>query len=260
MKNQIGIIVLVLVGLGLGIALIAVKKQSGDQKRTYEGTILTLSNNWTKTSADLQDQKQVNDNLEKDLESKKKSLAEATNSLSQVSANLAQTESDLKASREEVTNRDAKISELEVQNQALDKQAQILSASITNKSLEIASLQKKLSNSEGERSFLEKELKRMMAEKSELERQFNDLAVLRAQVSKIKEEMAAKRRMEWARDGVFANADKKGAERLMLLANPPPQAPKPNYDLNVEVHADGSITRLAPLTNGPAATAPPAPK
>ena len=123
--------------------------------------------------------------------------------------------------------------------------------------MKIAATEKKLSTSEGERSFLEKELKRMMAEKSELERQFNDLAVLRAQVSKIKEEMAVKRRIEWTREGVFANADKKGAERLMLLANPPPAAPKPNYDLNVEVHADGSVTRGPVLTNGPAATPPP---
>ena len=34
------------------------------------------------------------------------------------------------------------------------------------------------------------ELKRLMAEKAELERQFNDLAVLRAQVSKLKEELS----------------------------------------------------------------------
>src|SRR6266566_5869938 len=113
MKNQIGVIVLVLICLGLGIALIAVKKQAGDQNRKNSDAILTLSNNWTKTSNDLQDQKQVNANLEKDAEAQKKTLGELTNHLTQVTSNLAQTEADLKASREEMAKRDAKIAELE---------------------------------------------------------------------------------------------------------------------------------------------------
>jgi chromosome segregation ATPase len=251
MKNQIGLIVLVLVCLGLGIALITVKKQASDQQRKDSGAILTLSNSWTKTSNDLQDQKQVNDNLEKDVETKKQSLVELTNNLNKVMANLSQTETDLKTSREDLTNRDNRIADLEVQNHALDTQAQSLSNSITSLKSQITDTETKLKRSEGDRAFLEKELKRMMAEKQDLERQFNDLAVLRAQVSKLKEEIAVKRRMEWAREGVFANADKKGAERLMQLANPQPVAPKPNYDLNVEVHADGTVSRL---TNSPTAT------
>jgi len=256
MKNQIGIIVLVLICLGLGIALIAVKKQDADQARKDSEAIVTLSNKWTKADSDLTDQKQVNTTLEKDVDTQKKSLGELTNNLTQVSANLAKTEADLKAAQEEMAKRDAKIAELETQNQALDRQAQDLSASITNLTQEIAATQKKLASSEGDRDFLSKELKRMMAEKSELERQFNDLAVLRAQVSKLKEEMAVKQRREWTRLGVFANADQKGAQRLMQLANPaPPAAPRTNYDLNVEVHADGTITPLAPLTNP--ATPPP---
>ena len=84
MKNQIGVIVLVLICLGLGIAVIAVKKQATDQKHKDSDAILTLSNNWTKTSNDLQDQKQVNANLEKDVENEKKTLGELTNNLTQV--------------------------------------------------------------------------------------------------------------------------------------------------------------------------------
>src|ERR1043166_8525494 len=149
MKNQIGVIVLVLVCLGLGIALITVKKQSSDRQRKDGEAITTLSNNWTKTSSDLQEQKQVNDNLEKDVEGKKQSLVEMTNNLNKVMASLAQTETDLKTSREDITNRDNRIADLEVQNHALDTQAQSLSNSITNLKGKIADTETKLQKSEG---------------------------------------------------------------------------------------------------------------
>ena len=54
-----------------------------------------------------------------------------------------------------------------------------------------------------------------MAEKAELERQFNDLAVLRAQVSKLKEELSVARRLEWIRQGLFASTEQRGAQKLM---------------------------------------------
>jgi hypothetical protein len=42
------------------------------------------------------------------------------------------------------------------------------------------------------------------------------------------------------------------------MAPSQPKAPKPAYDLNVEVSADGSVKVIPPLTNRPAATNPPA--
>ena len=258
MKNQIGVIVMVIICLGLGVALIAVKKQSTNQKNRDGETIVTLSNNVAKAASDLEDQKKVNTNLEKDVETQKKSYGELTNQFTQVSANLAKSEADVKTKQEEITKRDAKIAELEVQNQALDKQAQDLSTSITNLTLEIAATQKKLAASEGDKAFLQTELKRMIAEKQELERQFNDLAVLRAQVSKLKEQLAINRRMEWNQKGLTASGDEKGAQRLMTGSTAPTaKAPRPNYDLNVEVKADGSVKVISPLTNNPSATPAP---
>jgi hypothetical protein len=120
-------------------------------------------------------------------------------------------------------------------------------------STQISSTQRKLAASEGDRSFLEKELKRMIAEKGELERQFSDLTVLRAQVSKIKDDLATARRLETVRSGYFANTDQKGGQRLIQAANPaPPRAAKTNYDLNVEVGSDGSVKVVPPSTNAPA--------
>jgi len=100
-------------------------------------------------------------------------------------------------------------------------------------------------------------MKRLMAEKSELERQFNDLAVLRKQVVKLKEELSVARRLEWIRKGLFAQDDQKGAQRLMQLNNPTLASAKNAntnaYDLNVEVNADGSVKVIPPLTNSAAA-------
>ena len=183
MKNRLAIIVLGLLCLGLAIAIFTVRNNAVEQKRTDGESILGFSNKWVETSGKLEDQKQVNAVMEKDLDVRKKTLLDLTNEFTTVSSNLsetastlAKTEASLKSSQEELAKRDAKIGELETQNQALDKQAVDLSASITNLTLEISDTQQKLAASEGDKAFLQKELKRMMAEKAELERQFNDLS------------------------------------------------------------------------------------
>lgn len=266
MKNRLGIIIWVLVCLGLSIALIAIKKQASDQKTTDNVTIGSLSNKWVDVNSKWEEQKAVTAMLEKDLDTQKKSFGELTNNyskvsadLSQASADLAKTQTELKAREEEVTQRDTKINELEARNEALDKQALDLSTSITNLTAQIADTQKKLTASEGDKAFLEGELKRLVTEKKELERQFNDLTVLRAQVSKLKEELTVARRLEWIRQGLFAGEDQKGAQKLMQRpTQTQARATKPIYDLNVEVSADGSVKVIPPLTNAPASNPPPA--
>jgi len=104
---------------------------------------------------------------------------------------------------------------------------------------------------------LEKELKRLMGEKVELERQFSDLNVLRAQVSRLKEEMYVARRIEWMRSGSTPARSKKAPKSSCRESNatqtPTGKAsPKPNYDLNVEVTADGSVRVVPAATNSPA--------
>jgi len=258
MNNRIWVIILVLVCVGLGISVITIKNKAAEKQRQDSELIGTYSNKWVKSSSDLDEEQRVRTMVEKDLESQKKSFTELTNQFSDVSADLAKTETSLKTSQEEVARRDARITDLEAQNQALDNKAKDLTLAITNLSSQIADTQRKLSASEGDKAFLAKELKRLMAEKGELERQFSDLTVLRAQVAKIKEDLVVARRLEWMREGVYANADQKGAQRLMRAVNPPPpRSARTNYDLNVEVSADGSVKVIPPLTNAPAATNPP---
>jgi hypothetical protein len=257
MKNRIGLIILVVVCVGLGIGLITIKRQSDEQKREADQSIQGFSNKLVVAASQLDETKQVNAELRKDLDNEKKNYSELTNNYSQVSASLAQTEASLRTSEQEIAKRDVRIVDLETQNKALDQRAQDLSLEITNLTANIDATQKKLLASEGDKSLLEKELKRMVAEKAELERQFNDLTVLRAQVAKLREEQMIARRVDWTARGVYAAAEQKGAQRLITGLVPPSQAkaPKPNYDLNVEVTSDGSVRVIPPLTNGPAATA-----
>jgi len=258
MNNRIGIIVLLLISVGLGVAVITVKKSAADQHLQDSKQFHSVSNQFVQASTDLEEQKKVATMLEKDLETKKKdfeqSLTELTNNLTQVSSNLAKTETSLRTAEQDLKERDAKIADLEAQNQALDKKAEALSNSITNLNTEIADTRHKLAASEGDKAFLEQRLKRLVAEKTELERQFNDLTVLRAQVAKLKEEQNVARRLDWARQGLFASSDAKGAQKLMQGLAAAQKGPRPSYDLNVEVNADGSV-RVVPLSTNQAAPA-----
>lgn len=264
MKNRIGLIVLILVCLGLAVAVIAVRNRAAAQHEEDHARIETVSNQLAKASADFDDQKRVNATMEKDIESQKKtfekSLDELTNNFTQVSANLEKTEATLRASEQEVKQRDSKIADLESQNQVLDKRASDLSNAITNLTTQIDDTRQKLAASEGDKAFLQKELHRLMAEKTELERQFNDLSVLRAQVAKLREERNIAQRLEWARQGIFASSDEKGAQKLIQGLAPKVSPQKPSYDLNVEVSADGSVRVIPPSTNRPAATNAPSPR
>jgi len=264
MKNRIGIIVLGLLCLGLVIGVITIRNNSVEQKRTDAEAILGFSNKWVETSTKFEDQRQVNAELEKDLDTRKKALTDLTNNYVSVSSNLSETAetlsktaASLKTSQEELAKRDSRIAELETQNQVLDKQASDLGNSITNLTFQIADTEKKLAASEGDKAFLQKELQRMMTEKAELERQFNDLTVLRAQVSKLKQELNIARRLEWIRQGLFASTEQKGAQKLMqgLGASPgQAKAARPTYDLNVEVTADGSVKVIPPPASRSEAT------
>jgi len=262
MKNRIGVVVLVVACIGLAIGLVAVLNHASEQKKTDGEVILDYSNKWVNTSGKLDEQKQVAAMYEKDLETQKKSFEELTNNFNRVSQNLSETSENLAKTeqtlKEEVARRDAKINELETQNQVLDKKAVDLSDSITNLTLQIADTQRRLSASEGDKAFLEKELKRLMSEKAELERQFNDLTVLRAQVSKLKDELNIARRLEWIRQGIFARNEQKGAQQLMqggtFAPLPQAKASKPAYDLNVEISSDGSVKVIPPLSSHQEAT------
>jgi chromosome segregation ATPase len=273
MKNRFGVVVLVLVCIVLAVALLATRKQAAeDRHKAVEAVdkINDLSNKVVKTTSNLLDQQQVNGVLTNDISIRNVEIAVLTNKfaemageLEKVSTALTRSEVSLKSAQDEMAKRDARIAELEAQNATLDQRALELNRSITNLTGQIDDTKKKLAASEGDKTFLAKELKRLMAEKVELERQFNDLAILRAQVAKLKQDLTISRRLDWMRRGLSAAGEQKGAQQLIQHGPAAPATaarPAQHYDLNVEVHTDGSVKVIPPLTNSPAATNPPAPK
>lgn len=260
MKAKGALLILIVVVLGLGIGLIVLNQQATQEKKQADDHIARLSNDVVAAHVSLEDARSVNMVLTTNLA---KTTLEYSNKLSVVESNLATTtdallksQSDSKAAAEAaalaISERDKKIADLETQNQALDKASIELRTSITNLESQITVTQHKLETSEGERSFLLGELKRLQAEKADLEKKFNDLAVLRAQVKKIKEEISISRRLDWVRRGIYGSSSMKGAERMMHPPNTLP--PSTNDDrLNVELRQDGQV-KIVPVssTNAPA--------
>ena len=97
-------------------------------------------------------------------------------------------------------------------------------------------MQRKLEASEGDREFLLQELRRLQDEKNSLERQFNDLAMLRDQIGKLKDELSLSKRLDWLRRGLYGSTPK-AAEKLKQ----PLTSTNRNFGLDVELRNDGSV-------------------
>lgn len=257
MKGKIGVIVLAILCVGFGVGLLIRHSKAVREEQASEARIMQLSNDVVQTQAKLNEQLKVNITLETNLAVRAVEAETLSNKLATTSTTLARTEADAQAAAEsakqEIAKRDAKIADLEGQNDEMTKKMGDLNTAIAGLETQIADTQKKLELSEGDREFLTKELRRLQAEKAELERQFNDLAVLRDQVRKLKDELSIARRLEWIRRGLYGS--EKGAEKLQKgLAAAPGQT---NFDLNVEIRQDGGATVVKPETNAPANAAPP---
>lgn len=220
------------------------------EAKEMQDKINLLSSQVQQANADLNEAKQVNSTLEAHLAQESEASKRLSNTLTQTSATLAKTEADAKkaaqAATEEMAKRDQRISELEGQRDDLTKRMTELNGAITGLEGQITETQRKLATSEGDRAFLLKELKRLQQEKMELERQFNDLAMLRDQVKKLKDELSISKRLDWLRRGIYGTP--KGAEKLTH----PLTSTNKNYDLNVELRQDGSVKVNPGATNAPA--------
>ena len=265
MKTKIAIVVLVLISLGLAVALIASKRNADRVQTELQEQLSYNSNELVRTSGKLEEQTQVNARLTSDLDFRGTEMKQLSNNLSKVIADLEKSDAQAKATAEqlrtaqaELTRKDQKITELEGERVALGKQMDKLTNSIGDLEKQIVATEQKLTTTQGEKDFLFKELTRLRAEKAELERQFNDLAVLRTQIGKIKEELAISRRLEFIRLNLFGATAKGGASQLMAPSKPATYRGT-NYDLNVELRQDGDARVVAP-TNPAALPAPkPAP-
>lgn len=255
MKFKIAIAVLVLAVLGLGVALLQTRKKAEDQKQADSDSITALSTDLKETNKRLTEQQSINTVLRTNITLLTAEAEGLTNKLVATSNVLAKTEAEAKAAAEaaaaEIARREAKIKQLESTNDGLSKSMGELTNAIASLEGRIAETTRKLAQSEGDREFLIKELKRLQAEKAELERQFNDLAVLRDQVRKLKEELSVARRLEWIRKGLYGASEMKGASLLQKgFTQPSTNKPKPGLD--VELHSDGPAKVNTPTNAAPA--------
>jgi septal ring factor EnvC (AmiA/AmiB activator) len=268
MNAKLAAILLAIVCIVLGGALWYRHTVAVETEEKQSDTIDQLSNEWKQTSAKLEDLHTVNLALERTLANRAEEVRTFSNNLATTTANLAKTRADAKTAMETaevaMKARDDKIKDLEGERDDLTKRMTDLNGSIGKLENQIADTERKLRTSEGDREYLIKELKRLQAEKNELERRFQDLAVLREQVRKLRDELSISRRIEWIRRGLYGDIGK-GAEMLQrgMALKPPPPTNAPagkagQYNLDVEFSRDGTakVNPNAPAegkTNVPAA-------
>jgi chromosome segregation ATPase len=206
MKPAIFAFVVACLGVTAGLVIFRPNSQSRLQTAEAESA---------RATAELQEVKTRFTDLEKLYAVQEGTLSMRNEELAMATNTLAKTAEELKNVQREMAKRLETIASLKNERDNLNGKMEGLNDSIEKLETEIALTRKKLDTAEGDRTFLLTELKRMQTEHDELVRQFNDLAAMRAQVAKLREEAAIKRRLEWKQMGVYAVADQKGAERLM---------------------------------------------
>src|SRR5437667_2745570 len=101
MKGKTGIVVLVVVSVALGLGLLVRHAKAVDEQRKAEARIKQLSDDVVHTQEQLNEQKKVNDTLEKTLETRTTEALGLSNRLETVTTTLTKTEQDARAAAEQ---------------------------------------------------------------------------------------------------------------------------------------------------------------
>ncbi|MBL9174920.1 MAG: hypothetical protein JNL10_15385 [Verrucomicrobiales bacterium] len=238
-------ILLAVVVLNLGIGWFVTARRSIDREAEAAARIARMSNDLVETTSRLTQEQKEAMLLRTNLAQRTDELGTVSHRLTEMSEALLKTENSAKAAAAtaaaEIEKRDHQITELEGERDGLTKQMDGLNQEIGSLNGRIQDTERKLAASEGDRAQLQKELKRLLAEKAELERKFNDLAALRDQVRKLKEELSIARRIDLIRRGLYGS-DKKGAQILNEgIRNTAAVTPGTNAPVKAELGTDGSI-------------------
>lgn len=254
MKPKVIIIVLAVACIILGIVLSIVKKHAEKQHASDVTSLMSYSNQVVHVTLKNTDLTQANLALTNDLASSRQQSADLSNKLDSTSAALDATKSNLAEARGQISTLNSHIADLELQNKSLEKRTGELSNNVVQLDRQITVTSNQLAHAASANSFLQQELQRQMARRAELEHKLNDLAELRQQVKKIKNELFVARRLRLMQ---HAHPGQKGAE-LLMHPNVPAQEvtsePLPVNGLNVEIGSDGSVRVIPPLAPPPAKT------
>jgi chromosome segregation ATPase len=250
MKGKAAFIVLLIACLFLAIFLVFNRQKATEEITGLQYSITILSNTLNNTTSQLTEQQQVNLTLTGFLTDRTSELVDVSNRLVVVRADLVRSEEQAAAAaiaaQQEMAKRDARINELTGQNDEMTRRMADLDAVLTELEGQILETERKLASSEGDREFLLVELKRLQSEKAELERQLTDLALLRDQIRKLRDELSIARRIEWIRRGLYGS-EQRGAERLEPGHATPAHA---GYDLEVEIRQEGAARIVEPTDGG----------
>jgi chromosome segregation ATPase len=264
MKTKIGIVGLVLVCAGLLIGLLITKNQADEKQKGDASAILDLSNRWSEANLKMTELVQVNLRLNADLATNRFVLMDLSNNLVLASETVTNVRTSLTAARDQIATESSRITDLQAQNKLLDDRASALNdqaLALTNRIIalnqQINDTLRKLAASETNNANLDRQLEQLVEMKAELEHRFNTLAIVRAQVKKLRAEVVAARRLEWMKNGT--DVPIKGAQLMVKerdAALSKGSARGANYGLDVEVGSDGSVRTLAhpaeARTNSPA--------
>lgn len=253
MKSKIAIVILVIACVGLGIGLFVTKQQGDDQHKNDVASTEDFSNQVVEANGQLKDLREVNLSLTNDVALSRTEVEQISNSLVSAQATVTAVKTSLAGARDQVTNLNVQvsglttqISGLESQNEVLDQRIQELTNTISHLDVEIANTKSELALTQTNNAYLQNELQAQMAQRADLEHKFNDLSEVKAQVSKLKNELFIARRVELQNE----NSGKKGGEMLMTRTAPTTNGPAKSparYDLNVEIGSDGSVRVIPPL-------------
>lgn len=254
--------VLLVLALTLGAAYVVQQKRFSDRLQRLQGDAFSYSNQWLETRGRIEERDKVIGTLETNLNRRGEQLGLVSNELVRANGDLtltrtelAKAQSEVKTVRSEFDKQTSRITELEVEKDVLTKRLEELTNSIASLEKQITETRRKLAGAEGNRDFLLKELKRLQDEKATLVAQLNNIAALREQLAKLREDAAISQRLSWTKKGVYQRRDMKGAEALIVPAEPAGASPS---RLEVEVDQSGQV-RVLPTTNSPPATNPVAP-
>lgn len=268
MKVLAGVLVVVVAALVWAIyALNDSRRFAASQQHSNEVVIVDFSNRLALTRRELDEQKKVNVTLETNLTDRTRNLENLRVEIAALNTDLAKSraetrtaQAETRSAQDEIAKRDTQIATLEGRNVDLTKQMGELQTSIADLEGKINETERRLATSEGNRQELTRELKRLQEEKISLEKQLNDLAYLRDQVRKLKDELNVARRLDWIRRGIYSTQPtRKGAEVLneMKFGTPGPAATAaPNTgpgkipSLDVELKRSGEVNvRSGSTTN-----------
>jgi chromosome segregation ATPase len=215
------------------------------ERQQYLSTMTLLSNQWQDVSHKLDDQKQLNGSLERNLAAALEDASRYSNKASQFHADTSKTifASQVSPASHSVSQPDPKIVALESERDGLNVKIEGLNDALAKLDCEMAETKRKLQSSEGDRTALLEQLKRLQTERDKLLGQFYDLAQVREQLHRLKAEQATNRRLDWIRRGLYGNS--KGSELLQKNLASAASSSR-NYDLNVDLHHNESAPSSPP--------------